>query len=164
MNVREAPASRGKFGSLLLLGQLVLALSIVGKVEASVLQSNELSCNSSIYNGWYDSRYSGALVDDLNNLWLFSDAELTNGQALEVASSTCLVMMNKLRLDRAGRTGPVPDKIIYDVMCSEECTLSDKLREEAMSLADCTCIQLSTQATDPTYHTPGDWCSTNTGR
>lgn len=85
-------------------------------------------------------------------------------QALEVVSSSCRVMMDTLRLDRAGRNGPVPDKYIYDVMCANECTLSDAIREEAMELSSCTCLELSTQPSDPTYHTAGDWCVANSGR
>lgn len=87
-----------------------------------------------------------------------------NIQALEVVSSSCRVKMDTLRLDRAGRNGPVPDKYIYDVMCANECTLSDAIREEAMELSGCTCLQLSTQPSDPTYHTAGDWCVANSGR
>ena len=111
------------------------------------------TCNATLYDGWYDSSYSGALVDDLADFWLFSDAELTNGQALEVVSSTCQVMMNTLRLDRAGRNGPAPDKYIYDVMCSDECILSDAIREQAVSLSGCTCLELSTQPTDCLLYT-----------
>lgn len=122
------------------------------------------SCNSTLYDGWYQSSYSGALTQDLTGFWLFSDAELTNGQALEVVSSTCLVMMSTLRLDRAGRNGPVADKYIYDIMCADECILSDSLREEAMTFTGCTCLELSTQPADPTYHSLGDWCRANTGR
>lgn len=121
-------------------------------------------CNATRYDEWSNSQYSGALVDDLADFWLFPDAELTSGQALEIVSSTCLVMMNTLRLDQAGRNGPVGNKYIYDVMCADECVLSDTMREEAMSLSGCTCLQLSTQTTDPTYHTQGDWCSANSGR
>lgn len=121
-------------------------------------------CNVTLYDGWYESSYSGALTEDLTDFWLFSDAELTNGQALEVISSTCLVMMSTLRLDRSGRSGPVADRYIYDVMCADECVLSDMLREEAMLSTGCTCLQLSTQPTDATYHTPGDWCRANSGR
>lgn len=122
------------------------------------------ACNVTLYNGWYQYPYFGTITFDLTDFWLFSDAELTNGEALEVVSSTCLVMMTTLRLDRAGRNGPVADKNIYDVMCADECVLSDYLREEAMAFTGCTCLQLSTQTGDPTYHTAGDWCTANSGR
>ncbi|CAB1109290.1 unnamed protein product [Ectocarpus sp. CCAP 1310/34] len=123
-----------------------------------------LTCNVTLYDQWYDSPYSGALLEDLVDFWIFPDAELTNGQALEVVSSTCRVMMDTLRLDRAGRNGPVQDKYIYDVMCANECTLSDSIREEAMELSSCTCLELSTQPSNPIYHTEGDWCVENSGR
>lgn len=133
-------------------------------VPASSWSSEGTSCNTTMYESWYESSYSGALIEDLTDFWLFSDAELTNGQALEVVSSTCLVMMSTLRLDRAGRNGPVPDKYIYDVMCADECVLSDSLREEAMAFTGCTCLQLSSQPADLTYHLLGDWCRKNSGR
>ncbi|CAN0488531.1 unnamed protein product, partial [Ectocarpus sp. 8 AP-2014] len=53
-----------------------------------------LTCNVTLYDQWYDSPYSGALLEDLVDFWIFPDAELTNGQALEVVSSTCWVMMD----------------------------------------------------------------------
>lgn len=58
----------------------------------------------------------------------------------------------------------MPDKHIYDAMCASECTLSDSIREEAMDLSGCSCLQLSTQPSDATYHTEGDWCVANSGR
>ncbi|CAM9477461.1 unnamed protein product, partial [Scytosiphon promiscuus] len=144
-----------------------VSAQLSGEAEASVGTSASAEgsvCNTTLYGEWYESPYSGALLDDLVGFWLFSDAELTNGQALEVVSSSCGVMMDTLRLDRAGRNGPVQDKYIYDVMCADECTLSDAVREDAMETSSCTCLQLSTQPTDPTYHTEGDWCVSNTGR
>lgn len=126
--------------------------------------SHSGSCNITLYNGWYESPYSGALTEDLTDFWLFSDAELTNGQAIDVASSTCRAMMSTARLDRVGRNGPLHDKHIYDIMCADECVLSDALREEAMAFAGCTCLQLSTQPIDEIYHIPGDWCRANSGR
>lgn len=122
------------------------------------------SCNATLYLRWYESSYSGVLTEDLTGFWPFSDAELTNGQALQVVSSTCLVTMSTLHLDRAGRNGPIADSDIYDVMCADECVLSDLLREEAMSFTGCTCLELSTQPKDPTYHSLGDWCQANSGR
>lgn len=155
-------------GFTVLVGQFVLASSVSSatlSVDVGTTSYDDGTvCNATLYDGWYYSPYSGALLDDLTDFWLFSDAELTNGQALEVVSSTCLVMMNTLRLDRAGRNGPVADKYIYDIMCADECILSDSIRERAMAITGCTCLQLSTQPSDPTYHSPGDWCTANTGR
>ncbi|CAM9178459.1 unnamed protein product [Hapterophycus canaliculatus] len=134
------------------------------ETEASLRMSADSSaCNTTLYMKWYESPYSGALLVDLVDFWIFSDAELTNGQALETVSSLCGVMMETLRLDRAGRNGPVQDKYIYDIMCANECTLSDAIREDAMESSSCTCLELSTQPTDPTYHTEGDWCVANSG-
>ncbi|CAM9762729.1 unnamed protein product, partial [Ascophyllum nodosum] len=77
--------------------------------------------------------------------------ELSNGQALEVASSKCKVMMKTLRRDRAGRNGPVAGKDIYDVMCADECVLSDGMREEAISVTGCTCLQLTCDRGTPVW-------------
>lgn len=121
-------------------------------------------CNASSYNEWYDSPYSGPLTEDLTDFWLFSDAALSNGQAMEVVSSSCLLMLSTARLDLAGRNGPLPDKHVFDIMCAQECTSSDALREEAMTTSGCTCLELSTQSSDPAYHLVGDWCRANSGR
>ncbi|CAM9510797.1 unnamed protein product, partial [Choristocarpus tenellus] len=118
-------------------------------------------CNLTTYSEWYDSPYAGSLTSEISDFWLFGDAELTYGHTMEVASSTCYVMMDQLRLDRAGRSGPVPEKIIYDTMCADECVFSDELREQAMDVAGCNCLELSTQQSDATYHTEGDWCHAN---
>lgn len=128
------------------------------------LWSNEDACNTTLYVNWYQSPYAGELVEEYNNLWLPSDAGLTNGQAMEIVSAVCLLMMRTVHNNRAGRHGPSPDRYIYDVMCSEECTFSDSLREEVMVLTRCNCLQLSTMPTDPVYHIIGDWCRTNSGR
>ncbi|CAN0394190.1 unnamed protein product [Ectocarpus sp. 12 AP-2014] len=153
--------------------QIISVASAISSALAQPSSDAELSvgsvqdaftCNVTLYDQWYDSPYSGALLEDLVDFWIFPDAELTNGQALEVVSSTCRVMMDTLRLDRAGRNGPVQDKYIYDVMCANECTLSDSIREEAMELSSCTCLELSTQSSNPIYHTEGDWCVENSGR
>lgn len=137
--------------------------AFTGDTEDS-LTFDGTACNITLYEQWYNIPYSGYLLDDLVDLWLFSDAELRNGQAMEMVSSSCEEMMGTLRLDRAGRTGPAADKYIYDVMCASECVLSDRLREEVMSITGCTCLQLSTQPSEVIYHTPGDWCSANSGR
>lgn len=147
----QVPTNRLPLALTLLAWLLALAPSGSSGVafEVGSSSSDVAACNVTLYDGWYESSYSGALTEDLTDFWLFSDAELTNGQALEVVSSSCLVMMSTLRLDRAGRSGPVADKYIYDVMCADECVLSDLLREEAMLFTGCTCLQLSTQPTTP---------------
>lgn len=52
--------------------------SVEALVVVDVEEGSE--CNATLYDEWYDSPYSGALLTDLVDFWLFSDAELTNGQ------------------------------------------------------------------------------------
>lgn len=54
-----------------------------GEVEPNLSSLQEGSaCNTTLYRQWYDLPYSlsGALLVDLDGFWIFSDAELTNGQ------------------------------------------------------------------------------------
>ncbi|CAM9318368.1 unnamed protein product [Chrysoparadoxa australica] len=83
---------------------------------------------------------------------------------MDKASDACYLMLDQLRLDRAGRHGPVEDRWIYDAMCSPQCRESDEARQEAMAVSGCNCLELSTQPGDPAYHIDGDWCLHNTGR
>lgn len=56
----------------------VLAQLSTDDVESSPLEGT--ACNTTLYVDWYDLPYSGALLVDLVDFWIFSDAELTNGQ------------------------------------------------------------------------------------
>ena len=54
-----------------------------GEMEPNLSSLQEGSaCNTTLYRQWYDLPYSlsGALLVDLDGFWIFSDAELTNGQ------------------------------------------------------------------------------------
>ena len=56
-------------------------------IEPSVQPLEEGSgCNITTYGEWYGSPYAGALLD-LDGFWIFSDAELTNGQVLPYAAA-----------------------------------------------------------------------------
>jgi hypothetical protein len=107
---------------------------------------------------------------------------LTQGLALQVAVNRCKgkcveeafaarkLMLRVLRFLAllsyiAGRnTGPIRDWWIYDVMCSDECLETDTLHQDAMTASDCTCLELSTQTDDDSYHIEGDFCSENSAR
>lgn len=68
-------ASPAKIGPAAVLAQLST------DVEPNLSSLEEGSaCNTTRYGEWYDSPYSGALLVDLVDFWIFSDAELTNGQ------------------------------------------------------------------------------------
>jgi hypothetical protein len=51
----------------------------------------------------------------------------------------------------------------YDAMCSLVCLEIDKIVNEAMFLTQCSCLQLSTQPGEFSYHGDGDVCNLNTG-
>lgn len=49
-------------------------------LRALVALDEGSECNTTLYDKWYESPYSGALLTDLVDFWIFPDAELTNGQ------------------------------------------------------------------------------------
>lgn len=82
-------------------------------------------CNATLYQNWYDQKYDGVL-ETTPQFWIFSNAPLSNGLAMEKAAVQCLTRLNQLRLDRAGRHGPVEDWWIYDMMyaAAKQCVTS----------------------------------------
>lgn len=145
-----------------LLATLLLPAAVVGQDTSSV-QSYEGPCNLDLYQAWYDAAYTGKLLS-YTNFWIFKDAPISNGLAMERASVQCYLRLNQLRLDRAGRHGPVEDWWIYDIMCGEICTESDKLRRNGMLVSGCDCLELSVKETEMGFVAPGNWCAANTGR
>ncbi|CAM9437687.1 unnamed protein product [Phaeothamnion confervicola] len=135
----------------------------------SPIASSTLTCDLALYEAWYDETYSGlGSLTDIEHFWIYTDVTLTNGQAMDRAYTYCYYMMDQLRLDRAGRHGPVEDRFVYDVMCAPACLGSDTLREEAMAMSGCSCAELSVSQSSSTssfvsQETEG-WCLTNTGR
>lgn len=80
---------------------------LTSDTDASLRLSEEGSaCNTTLYVEWYESPYSGALLVDLVDFWIFSDAELTNGQvytyaAREAASGVyCRCMVDMLSAEQ----------------------------------------------------------------
>eukprot|EP00953_Heterococcus_sp_UTEX-ZZ885_P030795 16235-Heterococcus_DN1.PRE.4 len=142
---------------------LLLALAWLQSATAQADNVYTGPCNATLYHNWYDQKYDGVL-QSTPQFWIFSNAPLSNGLAMEKAAVQCHTRLNQLRLDRAGRHGPVEDWWIYDMMCSEECMQSDKLRRTAMATSGCDCLQLSTPEGDPKYRVEGDWCTANSGR
>lgn len=70
-------------GSPAKIGPAVAFAQVSTEVEPSLSSLEEGSgCNTTLYRQWYDLPYSlsGALLVDLVDFWIFSDAELTNGQ------------------------------------------------------------------------------------
>lgn len=72
--------------------------SEVGPILSSSLEESAV-CNTTVYREWYDMPYSGALLVDLVDFWIFSDAELTNGQVqCWTPSNAQLHLCNRLLL------------------------------------------------------------------
>lgn len=93
------------------LGVSVLLLSRYG----AWAQTDDLACNTTLYDSWYTAAYDGNLASS-PTFWVFTSATLTNGYAMEKAASQCWTVLNQLKVDRAGRHGPVEDWWIYDAM------------------------------------------------
>ena len=83
-----------------------------------------------------------------------------NRAQMEEKENICRVALNKLRLDIAGKYGPVREEDIYEVMCSNECQLSDTMHTAIMKDSNCNCRELSS-----TYsNLEADFCSANSAR
>lgn len=123
-------------------------------------------CNRTRYVEWKQERYQGRLRND-PKFWRYQTQAqfvLTNDLALQIAYGICRHNMKSLIDFKAGRIGPIDDQTTYDIMCANYCLENDNIHEEAMSLSGCSCLQLSTQPGDDSYHVVGDWCRHNTGR
>jgi len=65
---------------------------------------------------------------------------------------------------KAGRSGPVNEQFSYKALCKAECLENDQMHLDAMTYSGCTCLELSTQPDDKSYHIEGDWCKHNSGK
>mmetsp|Transcript_25110 Transcript_25110/g.37545 ORF Transcript_25110/g.37545 Transcript_25110/m.37545 type:complete len:237 (+) Transcript_25110:259-969(+) len=149
-----------------------------------------LSCELESYKSWfkeiYDQNESESSVDfefykdvaeitrEETKLWRVLDLDnnspntiqLTNGQVMELASARCRDALSLLTLNSAGKFHPIDEseQHVHDTMCSKYCLVTDRLREEAMKLSRCSCLELSTQRNNLLYHKTGDFCHANSGR
>jgi hypothetical protein len=109
------------------------------------------------YEQWRNIRYQGDLAFD-PNFWRYqtqgSIFPLTNGIAMNLATSRCKESFQSLKSFRGGRQGPVDPQNAYKAMCSVECHESDALHLEALYYSGCKCLDIN-----PT----GDWCKENSG-
>jgi hypothetical protein len=94
---------------------LLLALAWLQSATAQADNVYTGPCDATLYRNWYDQKYDGVL-QSTPQFWIFSNAPLSNGLAMEKAAVQCHTRLNQLRLDRAGRHGPVEDWWIYDMM------------------------------------------------
>lgn len=123
-------------------------------------------CNTTKYDVWLNKKYQGILSTD-SSFWRYqtqTEIVLTNYLALEQSVAYCKKSFGNLLYFKAGRSGPVSIQDAYRVMCNSYCLESDKLHQDAMSISSCSCIELSTQPSDPSFIAEGDWCQHNSAR
>ena len=123
-------------------------------------------CNVSCYDEWRSLRYTGVLAAD-PSFWMYQKQtwfELSQGLALDLASTKCAQRFDNLIRFTAGRMGPVDAQNAYRSMCSRVCLESDNMHQNALDYSGCECMSLSTQPGSKSYRAPGDWCKHNTGR
>lgn len=159
--------------TLIIIFLIILHPLIIDRfVQSSKTKNTTFYCNKTAYESWYDIPYENEYI--IRQLWKYLDFEkngfdkysfsLKKGQVMELTSIRCQESIRQLRLNLAGKHGPVSDQQIYDKMCSKFCITNDKLREEAMNYSNCNCLELSTQPEELSFHIEGDWCHMNTGR
>lgn len=130
------------------------------------------TCNYTAYTNWYHSPYDYSKpLRSFENFWGLGSQQweetgpqLTQGVAMEKATDICRLMLTQVKLDLAGRTGPVYPEHVYDAMCDDACVEADALHAEAMRVSSCECMDLSTDVNSPSYHIEGDWCRENSAR
>ena len=123
-------------------------------------------CNLDSYDTWKDEAYVGILLTD-PSFWRYQTQlqfQLSNGLALDLAVAKCKERLTLLSQFRAGKSGPVDIQNIYKAMCKDECLQSDIMHQDAMTYTGCTCLELSTNKTDPSFRVEGDWCMHNSAR
>lgn len=124
------------------------------------------SCNMTLYKIWLNTLYTGNLATD-SSFWRYQTQKeivLDNNLALQLAVQSCQKGFDDMQQFRAGKNGPVSIQDAYKVMCHSYCLESDRMHQAAMSISGCSCIELSTQPTDPSYKYVGDWCEENSAR
>ena len=137
---------------------IILILMIFKKVASQ--------CNTTLYTQWLTQTYQGVLSTDAS-FWRYqtqTEFVLTNKLALDLAVAACQRRFDNLGLFRSGRLGPINVQDSYKIMCKTDCTESDNIHEEVMQLTGCSCLDLSTPASDPSFHKLGDWCEHNSAR
>lgn len=129
-------------------------------------QTTKSTCNREAYETWRQELYTGALVGD-TTFWRYQTQRqfrLTNQLALELAVAACSKKFDLLYYYLAGRMGPIDIQHSYKTMCRDECLENDEIHEQAMAVSGCSCLELSTQPEDSSFHIEGDFCRHNTAR
>lgn len=144
------------------------------------------TCNVGDYRLWYETSYDGhhrnAVILSLiaaqrmdKKLWRIMNFDKTrsdflsgnylvsNGQAMEMSGIFCRESLAMLKLNLAGKHGPVSDQDIHDEMCDNFCLMGDAMRESGLQASGCSCLQLSLSSNDLAYTIEGDWCRESSG-
>jgi hypothetical protein len=127
----------------------------------------ESTCDLAKYNEWKNQLYTGPLASD-STFWIYQTQKkeifLTNYLALELAVTSCTRKFDQLYYYLAGKMGPIDIQHSYKTMCRDVCMESDAIHESAMAYSHCSCLELSTQPNDPSFHIEGDFCRHNSAR
>lgn len=133
----------------------------------AAVQSAYGECNLTKWEIWKSELYTGELSTD-PDFWRYQTKTdvifLTNFLALELAVSACVNHFDLLFFYLAGRMGPVDLQHSYKTMCRTECLESDAIHQAALEYSGCSCLELSTQESDRSFHIEGDFCLHNTAR
>ncbi len=142
------------------------SLQAIPVTAAPTMAPTRPVCDLGAFETWKDEAYVGILLTD-PNFWRYQTQlqfQLSNGLALDLAVSKCKERLTLLSQFKAGKTGPVDIQNIYKAMCKDECLQSDIMHQDAMAYTGCTCLELSTNQTDPSFRIEGDWCMHNSAR
>ena len=142
-------------------------LLICGVVVALQLHFVQSDCDLAKYEVWKEQQYFGQLASD-SSFWIYQTQGkqiiLTNYLASELALQQCKNQFDLLYYYLAGRMGPIDIQHSYKIMCRDVCLESDALHEAAMAASGCSCLELSTKESEPSYTREGDFCRHNTAR
>jgi len=143
---------------------IALLLALVGRIPGTSAETS--TCNTTLFKEWENKEYFGALRNDVK-FWLYqaeTQFKLPNKLALSLSRSACAKQFDLLYFYLAGRMGPIDIQHSYKTMCRLECIESDFIHQAALLASGCSCLELSTQPSDSSYHILGDFCSANTAR
>ena len=100
-----------------------------------------------------------------HSLFLAGKIFPTQGEIMDSSGILCKQSLTNLPLlDSGTHESPMMDQRVHEVMCSEFCLINDLLRNEAMNVTGCSCLELSLQSDDPLFKFDGSFCFENSAR
>ena len=124
------------------------------------------TCDPDAFTTWKAAPYQGILINK-PSFWRYQTQlqfVLSKGLALELAVAKCADKFKLLQNFKAGKGGPIDIQNVWKAMCTDECLQSDVMHQDAMDTTGCTCLELSTNSTEASFRSEGDWCSHNSAR